>query len=1352
MGHLMAPSFCLFLTAVILQPLQCTSSSLYGIHVHPSSCDLETNSLHVSGSGGDFTENTVSLDTALENLESNTILFLASGTHCVRTYHGIVLINKRQVSIQGESSEEVTITCQSGIGLSFLGFYDFVIQNVTIDQCGSRNEFIYHFLYLLHTHQKVDIFFTILSENISQNNIALMIGDCENLRMSDVVIKNTQGLGLLGINIIGKSKLTHLVLIHNAPQSTNRFLFQVGGGALILYHDYSNCSSGVNENVSQLTIRDSIFLSNVFVGRAIDYIIHNRLYSDRLNDTYFFGSGGGLSITMTQYNYRVNVTMGNCLFQNNTAQYGSGLLVAIFAGVLDSHVIVADSVFKDNGISEDMIPDPAYYSAGAGLTVFLDISRPEMEHFEPLYIHSNTLVIVRSNFTRNIATSGTGLVIYSFYFPVAGISEQHTVIVDSCIINENLGLSYPALFAQELKAVNFQPGIHLILHNTKIINNSLISLRTGGQQIYPIIQFVTINVTISGDTEISENGGTGISLEGSGLLTFHGNIHIRNNVAMSFGGGMKINPSWIVLIKNNTHLHFTNNSATVYGGGMYSSPPHNSPGTQTSSCFLYWERVSLFCFGQLSRGCSSILNSLNASITFNGNMSPLGSMIYGTTFEDCPWAIYLRQKYPSQSKNETLLEILDKNKALFYFSSPPRYIDEVSTPTVTVSIDNPEGEEIDVMPGQVFYVSVKTLDGFNRFVPTVLSTSSQLPIYSLSDGVSAKIGQSNYYFIGNNTSSQGVPVQLFGAPKQTPINVSLVTVESFAQSQFVVNLINCSEGFEYINNFCTCSKEIEENNLNCSTEGNFLVPPDLWIGKGPDESLFITGCNFDYCLNGLRTISPSNYSAQCNEGYNRQGISCGQCQTNYSITFGSNICEICTNTGLFLLLVIAIVGIIVIFLIGFLQITVSDGLLNGAIFFSNITVVYIPIFLNTSDFSPAFILQKWLNLNIGIKLCFFNGMDSLIRSYLSVVFPIYLYVLMAVIIILAKKSNRFSTYIYRQDFSPTKLFATLIVMTYSSLLQTCIEVLGFTSVTTFKGNQYYLWRLDRNQQVFNYFHAPLGVTAILMTIFFIILVPVLLIFPILQVKPLIRFLPLYDAFWAPFKPKYRFWVGLRLVLRVFPFIFAHFFVFPVNLICLILFVLMLIYVQGLIQPFKSSMVNALDSLLLIVIIMFAAGAMFFNTIYPVDYTIIEGTDFTLGVLETMSVFFPLSLAYMVFMYIFAWHIFKRFPKLKVLPKKICNTYHSVSQWTLSWKIRRKRKNMDSSSVEPENNTSNAIPSIVTTSDVYINGDASLGNDERISPMLKTVRFSQFRESLLETTEAFSTEIIGLTATNPNLSN
>ena len=84
-----------------------------------------------------------------------------------------------------------------------------------------------------------------------------------------------------------------------------------------------------------------------------------------------------------------------------------------------------------------------------------------------------------------------------------------------------------------------------------------------------------------------------------------------------------------------------------------------------------------------------------------------------------------------------------------------------------------------------------------------------------------------------------------------------------------------------------------------------------------------------------------------------------------------------------------------------LNFTVSTGTINGLIFFANIVranqAVFFPTGVTNSFLSIIFI--AWLNLDLGISVCFYNGLDAYAKIWLQFVFPFYIWFMVIAVII-----------------------------------------------------------------------------------------------------------------------------------------------------------------------------------------------------------------------------------------------------------------------------------------------------------------------------------------------------------------
>ena len=74
-------------------------------------------------------------------------------------------------------------------------------------------------------------------------------------------------------------------------------------------------------------------------------------------------------------------------------------------------------------------------------------------------------------------------------------------------------------------------------------------------------------------------------------------------------------------------------------------------------------------------------------------------------------------------------------------------------------------------------------------------------------------------------------------------------------------------------------------------------------------------------------------------------------------------------------------GVVLVCLMLLLQLTVANGTLNGLIFYANTIAVNKDIFPpGKSNWSKVF--AAWINLDFDIQVCFFDGMDMYIHTWL----------------------------------------------------------------------------------------------------------------------------------------------------------------------------------------------------------------------------------------------------------------------------------------------------------------------------------------------------------------------------------
>ena len=85
-----------------------------------------------------------------------------------------------------------------------------------------------------------------------------------------------------------------------------------------------------------------------------------------------------------------------------------------------------------------------------------------------------------------------------------------------------------------------------------------------------------------------------------------------------------------------------------------------------------------------------------------------------------------------------------------------------------------------------------------------------------------------------------------------------------------------------------------------------------------------------------------------------------------------------------LLVPFALARITLVIFIKVLDITISQGFINGFIFYAKANE---HVFVPEADVNPLTLFISWLNLDWGMETCFVEGMNAFTKTWLQVVFP-----------------------------------------------------------------------------------------------------------------------------------------------------------------------------------------------------------------------------------------------------------------------------------------------------------------------------------------------------------------------------
>ena len=188
-----------------------------------------------------------------------------------------------------------------------------------------------------------------------------------------------------------------------------------------------------------------------------------------------------------------------------------------------------------------------------------------------------------------------------------------------------------------------------------------------------------------------------------------------------------------------------------------------------------------------------------------------------------------------------------------------------------------------------------------------------------------------------------------------------------------------------------------------------------------------------------------------------------ECEEGYSLTLGDGKCVQCSNTHFLLILPLALSWLFLVAILFALNLTVTEGSINGLIFYANVIAMNRAVLLS-GETSYLYIFLAWINLDIGISTSLFNGMDAYSEIWLQFVFPVYLWMIILVIIQFYQKfpslANRLG------GVNAVKVLATLLLLSYTKLQRTVVTILSFTTLEYPDGTVRHVWLYDANVEFF----------------------------------------------------------------------------------------------------------------------------------------------------------------------------------------------------------------------------------------------------------------------------------------------
>ena len=135
--------------------------------------------------------------------------------------------------------------------------------------------------------------------------------------------------------------------------------------------------------------------------------------------------------------------------------------------------------------------------------------------------------------------------------------------------------------------------------------------------------------------------------------------------------------------------------------------------------------------------------------------------------------------------------------------------------------------------------------------------------------------------------------------------------------------------------------------------------------------------------------------------------------------------------------------------------------------------------MESTDALSVFI--AWLNLDFGIETCFYNGLDAYTNTWLQFVFPVYIWVLVGLMILISHCSQRFAKLLLGNN--PVSVLATLILLSCAKIIRTLIIAVYITYLEYPANYNRMVWLHDANIDYLVGKHIPLFLVAMLVFLF-----------------------------------------------------------------------------------------------------------------------------------------------------------------------------------------------------------------------------------------------------------------------------
>ena len=1231
----------------------------------------------------------VTFNLALRGLQRNsTVIYITPGNYILEYQEETQLRYKSQIAIIGKvpnspgKQQKIVITCSSFAGLSFLWSEDIILKSLLLHGCGGVQ---------VSTSQNLSS----QSFEFLMFQVAVYMLYCQNVQIVDVVIESSIGTGLTMYNTVGNVTISGCVFKENGVGVL------YGGGGLQIEWSYCNpekewdCSKEALPSVhvsygSLYNIINCSFTFNMAKRRSLSSCYHK--LSNQGRDSYVFGNGGGVSVIFKGQASNNKIIMYYNILEGNQADQGGGFYIGYYDYANNNSVEMSYMTVTNN--TNPNIYHVGYYEdreGGGGKIVHASKYNSGIK--QPI----NSITIFDCNISNNTGIFGGGL-------SVTTGSDINLYLIE-VLLSGN--------FAYLGSACYFTNGIDFTQSGTVQITNSTFSSNRPTCDVHTVHSFVILSccgalysssvpISFNGINAFNDNNASAIEIHGSVITINPGSeVNFTGNSG-PFGGAIALYECSYIVLYNETKLAFNNNTVYSIQGGAIFSGPCNSQRTQLGCCFIVYYNSDV----HPDEWETEMVFSYNKEFISSSSSTP--NAIYVNSLSSCWWPLY---------PNTTDITLPSIRRTLCWNNWT--YTPDSCNNSVYSGMAFFNGSrDITIQPGAKLKIDV--YDGIGNVI-----SYYRLRICATSEGIGFWNNISNsyqscvtgyepilYQFCSNKSCQ--LLTKLF--------YLSLTTSGSNLQANYSITLQDCKwpfkfEPIKHTDSFNVFGCKMSISGFCCSDDWNCFTDSQCTVGSYYNGTLpgyclsnynsqpVIGGCplfhNLD-CLDGCHStlfIQAINaaisrmqndpnclYTGRLNgacKSYNCVPINSPyfQCTNNGSVRV--NIAIDGTNKGLVINLLIVLtieivpVTILVILIIVF-NIKLTNGSLNGYVFFCQIVSISFPVinsvwFITTDTNvvnSITFPHNIW-NLNflnvIPFPVCITPTMGSLGAItfwYVIAAYPFFLLSFLygwitmynkgfKCVVTITQPLHRLLARFWRMtniEPSLTHSISSIYVLCFTQFAATSLKLLHFTkwySLTNVSetGIAFYY---DGTLDYFGYSHAFLGILAIIILIIVVFIPTVyLLLHPFKWFHKILDWcklkrpqfvMILVDDYTGAFKNgcnntnDYRYFAGLYLLLRV---VIICLYYIPIQQYLIIMGVEISVCVVAggaimIFRPYRQNIHNFSEFLLFLILALLSGIAIipFYSTSF------ISSSSFNVNIIP---LYFP---SFVVILYCIYWIIKK----------------------------------------------------------------------------------------------------------------